>query len=55
MRYLIWNVAFQLNKFKSTVGKSEFTPYSQLDSDTNTFVENANVTEGYYVMPPYDG
>jgi hypothetical protein len=45
MRYLIWNVAFQMNKFKSTVGKSE----------TNTFIENANVTSGYYLMPPYDG
>jgi hypothetical protein len=44
-----------MNKFKSTVGKSEFIPYSQLNSETNTFIENANVTSGYYLMPPYDG
>lgn len=58
MRYLIWNVTYALNKFKTSEGskiKSKFTPYSQLDPDTNTFIESATSTSGYYSMPPYDG
>lgn len=57
MRYLIWNVTYALNKFESAEGKikSPFTPYSQLDPETNTFMESATSTKGYYVMPPYDG
>lgn len=58
MRYLIWNVTYALNKFKTAEGakiKSKFTPYSQLDPNTNTFVESATSTSGYYSMPPYDG
>lgn len=58
MRYLIWNVTYALNKLKDQEGqkiKSPFTPYSQLDTDTNTFREDASSTKGYYVMPPYDG
>lgn len=58
MRYLIWNVAYALNKLKDEEGQkieSQFTPYSQLDSSTATFREDASSTKGYYVMPPYDG
>lgn len=53
MRYLIWNVAYQLNKMKS--GKSVFTPYSELNTETNKFKEQPSTIEGYYNMPPYDG
>lgn len=53
MRYLIWNVAYQLNKMKS--GKSIFTPYSELNTETNKFKEHPSTIEGYYNMPPYDG
>ena len=53
MRYLIWNVAYQLNKMKS--GKSIFTPYSELNTETNKFKEQPSTIEGYYNMPPYDG
>jgi hypothetical protein len=58
MRYLIWNVTYALNKLKTSEGvkiKSPFIPYSQLDPETNTFREDASSTNGYYVMPPYDG
>lgn len=57
MRYLIWNVTYALNKLKSSGEKikSPFIPYSQLDPETNTFREDASKTEGYYLMPPYDG
>lgn len=58
MRYLIWNVTFALNKFKNESGqkiKSPFIAYSQLDPETNRFIENAAVTSGSYSMPPYDG
>ena len=58
MRYLIWNVTYALNKIKSLEGekiKSLFTPYSQLDQETNTFIPEASSTKGYYIMPPYDG
>ena len=53
MRYLIWNVAYWLNKMKS--GKSIFTPYSELNTETNKFKEHPSTIEGYYNMPPYDG
>lgn len=56
-RYLIWNVGYQLNKFKDDAGKklkSEFIPYEWLGTD-NRFTENAKATKGYYVMPKYDG
>ena len=58
MRYLIWNVTFALNKFKDAEKnkiKSVFTPYSQLNTDTNRFVEGASSTKGSYIMPPYEG
>ena len=58
MRYLIWNVTYALNKLKDNEGakiKSPFIPYSQLDPETNTFIESASSTKGYYIMPPYDG
>lgn len=58
MRYLIWNVTYGLNKIKDQEGgkiKSSFTPYSQLNPETNTFREDSSKTEGYYVMPPYEG
>lgn len=58
MRYLIWNVAYQLNKMKDSTGakiKSTFTPYSQLNPETNTFIDQAASVKGYYNMPPYDG
>lgn len=59
MRYLIWNVTYALNKLKYKVGdeekkiKSTFTPYSQMDVDTNKFKEDASKTESAYIMPPY--
>ena len=59
MRYLIWNVTYALNKFKDANKnkiKSLFIPYSQLNTDTNRFVEGAQPSlKGAYVMPPYDG
>lgn len=62
MRYLIWNTAFQLNKFKDKVGeqevkvKSVFTPYEDLDAATNKFITKpTHEKKGYYNMPPYDG
>ncbi len=58
MRYLIWNTAFQLNKFKDggTKVKSVFTPYEDLDTATNRFIAKpAHEKKGYYNMPPYDG
>lgn len=62
MRYLIWNTAFQLNKFKDGEGedavkvKSVFTPYEDLDTATNKFITKpAHEKKGYYNMPPYDG
>ena len=58
MRYLIWNTAFQLNKFKDggTKVKSVFTPYEDLDTTTNRFIAKpAHEKKGYYNMPPYDG
>lgn len=58
MRYLIWNTAFQLNKFKDgeTKVKSVFTPYEDLDIATNKFITKpAHEKKGYYNMPPYDG
>lgn len=62
MRYLIWNTAFQLNKFKDKVGeketkvKSVFTPYEDLDTSTNKFIAKpTHEKKGYYNMPPYDG
>ena len=61
MRYLIWNVTYALNKLKYTNSegtekkiKSLFTPYSQMDSETNMFKEGASSISGYYCMPPYD-
>ncbi|MGM9530765.1 hypothetical protein [Intestinibacter sp.] len=61
MRYLIWNVTYSLNKlkYKDLEGvekkiKSLFTPYSQMDVDTNIFKQDAVSTSGYYLMPPYD-
>lgn len=59
MRYLIWNTTFQLNKMKDSEGskiKSVFTPYQDLDSDTNKFIASpAHQIKGYYNMPNYDG
>lgn len=62
MRYLIWNTAFQLNKFKDGEGedavkvKSVFTPYEDLDTTTNKFVAKpTHEKKGYYNMPNYDG
>ncbi len=58
MRYLIWNTAFQLNKFKDggTKVNSVFTPYEDLDTTTNRFIAKpAHEKKGYYNMPPYDG
>lgn len=58
MRYLIWNTAFQLNKFKDggTKVKSVFTPYEDLDTATNRFIAKpAHEKKGYYNMPPYNG
>lgn len=62
MRYLIWNTAFQLNKFKDKVGENEvkvksvFTPYEDLDPTTNKFIDKpTHEKKGYYNMPPYDG
>lgn len=58
MRYLIWNVTYALNKIKDQEGekiKSPFIPYSQLNTETNTFRPEASSTKGYYIMPPYDG
>ena len=55
MKYLIWNVAFQLNKYKTPEGKkikSEFTPYSNLQPD-NTFKPDSTIQSGFYLMPPY--
>jgi hypothetical protein len=44
MRYLIWNPAFNLGKYKVNGVKqpSIFTPYSQLNTSTNKFVENVD-------------
>lgn len=56
-RYLIWNVGYQLNKFKNDDGKkikSEFIPYEYLGSN-NRFIEEAKAIKGYYVMPKYEG
>lgn len=56
MKYWIWNVTYALNKLKDSEDKkikSPFTPYSQLNPETNTFREDAASTTGYYVMPPY--
>ena len=62
MRYLIWNTAFQLNKFEDGEGedavkvKSVFTPYEDLDTTTNKFVAKpTHEKKGYYNMPNYDG
>jgi hypothetical protein len=61
MRYLIWNVTYALNKLTYKVGDDEkkinstFTPYSQMDPNTNRFKEGAAYTEGAYIMPPYTG
>ena len=62
MRYLIWNTAFQLNKFKDGEGedavkvKSVFTPYEDLDTTANKFVAKpTHEKKGYYNMPNYDG
>lgn len=62
MRYLIWNTAFQLNKFKDKVGEQEvkvksiFTPYEDLDAAANKFIAKpTHEKKGYYNMPPYDG
>ena len=58
MRYLIWNTAFQLNKFKDgeTKVKSVFTPYEDLDTATNKFIAKpTHEKKGYYNMPPYSG
>lgn len=60
MRYLIWNTAFQLNKFTDGEGavkvKSIFTPYEDLDTTTNKFVAKpTHEKKGYYNMPNYDG
>lgn len=58
MRYLIWNTAFQLNKFKDgeTKVKSVFTPYEDLDTATNRFIAKpTHEKKGYYNMPPYNG
>lgn len=58
MRYLIWNTTFQLKKIKkdgSTLA-SIFTPYLNLDQDTNRFttVRTKELKNAYH-MPPYDG
>jgi hypothetical protein len=59
MRYLIWNVAFNLNKYKIDGKKQDsiFTPNKFLDADTNKFKDvdtNQTIVNGYK-MPPYDG
>ena len=58
MRYLIWNTTFQLKKIKkdgSTLA-SIFTPYLNLDQDTNRFttVRTKELKNAYH-MPPYEG
>lgn len=57
-RYLWWNLQFALNKLKDSNDKkikSKFTPYSQMDPETNLFKEDASSVSGYYNMPPYSG
>jgi len=69
MRYFIWNVSTHLTKAKQYVTKddgtldlantekanSKFTPYSNLDENTNKFVTKDNVVKKGYYMPPYSG
>lgn len=70
MRYYIWNVATHFTKAKQYVtnedgtldlsktekANSKFTPYSNLDGDTNRFVSDpSNVVKKGYYMPPYSG
>lgn len=58
MRYLIWNTTFQLKKIKkdgSTLA-SVFTPYLNLDQDTNRFTTTrTKELKNAYHMPPYEG
>ena len=68
MRYWIWNVATHLSKAKKYVAnedgtpntnstekaKSRFTPYSNLDTDTNKFTGKENVLKKCYLMPDDD-
>ena len=62
MRYLIWNVSYQLNKFTDADDndiESQFLPYSAMDPETNKFnpdaASSANAMLGYYKMPNYPG
>jgi hypothetical protein len=62
MRYLIWNVTFDMGKLKTSKAtgekkiKSKFMPYTQMDPETNRFVEGAEPTlSNGYIMPPYEG
>ena len=59
MRYLIWNVSYQLNKFKDSDGKkikSAFTPYKYLNTRTNRFeVPSGTKLASKYIMPKYVG
>ena len=62
MRYLIWNVTFDMGKLKTSKAtgekkiKSKFMPYNQMDFETNRFVEGATPTlDNGYIMPPYEG
>ena len=58
MRYLIWNTTFQLKKIKKDGSPlaSVFTPYLNLDQDTNRFttVRTKELKNAYH-MPPYEG
>ena len=68
MRYWIWNPATHITKAKKYVtdesgnistsstekAKSKFTPYSNLDTKTNTFTSKNNVLSKYYLMPGDD-
>ena len=58
MRYLIWNTTFQLKKIKKDGSPlaSVFTPYLNLDQDTNRFTTTrTKELENAYHMPPYEG
>lgn len=59
MRYLIWNVTFDMGKLKTSEDKkikSKFMPYNLMDPETNRFVEDAKPTlSNGYIMPPYEG
>lgn len=62
MRYLIWNVTFDMGKLKTSKAtgekkiKSKFMPYTQMNPETNRFVEGAEPTlSNGYIMPPYEG